>query len=349
MDFSRDQLSELHTRSSLLGTVLVACDLLGYAVTFTAITWTSSWIAQLILAAFAAGFLGRLFMLGHDACHQSLTPSRTLNRVLGSVALLATLHPFSLWDYGHNRVHHRYTNQRGLDYVWEPLGPDEYARLSAFGRWSYRFYRTPIGHLFYYGVEIWWRRMFFPRPGMVGGYRPSYYWDLIPVGVWAVLGPVLLVALGFWWHGPQTSGEIVRALAFGWVLPLFIFNASMSSVIYLHHTHPRVVWVSGEAPAADAQLKGAVHVVMPGAVQRTLHHIMEHTAHHARPGIPLYRLADGQAVLEQRHPDDVIVERWSLRFHLDTLRRCKLFDLKSQSWVGYSDATALEPAARRSA
>src|SRR5476651_1733943 len=142
MDFTKDELHALHSRSAALGTAMLACDIVGYLVSIAFIAYERSWIAQLLFAAPATIFVGRLFMLGHDACHQSLTPNRRLNRSLGTMALLTSLHPYSLWDLGHNRIHHRFTNQRGLDYVWEPLDPEEYARLPALARGRYRFFRT---------------------------------------------------------------------------------------------------------------------------------------------------------------------------------------------------------------
>jgi omega-6 fatty acid desaturase (delta-12 desaturase) len=337
-DFTKTQLRVLHTRSVALGTTLLACDVFGYVLSVAAVAYTRSWAGQALFAGCATIFVGRLFMLGHDGCHQSLTPSRPLNRCLGTVALLSSLHPYSLWDLGHNRIHHRYTNQRGLDYVWEPLEPGEYARLSAFARWRYRFFRTPVGHLAYYGVEIWWRKMFFPRPGEIGGYRREYVWDHVLVGAWAVLGPVLLIALRRHWAGPAaTWSDLAATCAWGWIVPIAGFYVAMSAVIYLHHTHPTVVWTRSEAPAPDAQMTGAVHVILPAILERTLHHIMDHPAHHARPGIPLYHLPQGQALLEHRH-ESVKVQRWSLRFHLDTLRQCKLFDLRQRCWVAFDAA-----------
>ncbi len=336
MDFTKDELHVLHTRSSALGTAMLVCDIVGYLVSIVFVAYEHSWIAQLLFASAATIFVGRLFMLGHDACHQSLTPNRRLNRGLGTLALVTSLHPYSLWDLGHNRIHHRFTNQRGLDYVWEPLDPAEYARLSVFGRWRYRFYRTPIGHLAYYGAEIWWRKMFFPRPSEIGGYRREYVWDHALVTMWALLIPALLIALRVHWFGHDVSWmNLALTLVLGWIAPIAGFHLSMASVIYLHHTHPSVVWTRDEAIAPDAQITGSVHVVLPGFLERTLHHIMEHPAHHARPGIPLYRLSDGQAILEERHAESVIVQRWTLAFHLDTLKRCKLFDLSARRWVGF--------------
>lgn len=333
VDFTREELQDLHARSSVVGIALVACDIAGYLTCVIFIAHARSWLPQVLFAAFASIFVSRLFVLGHDACHQSLTPNRLLNRWLGTVAFMPSLHQYSLWDLGHNRIHHRFTNRRGLDYVWEPLDPAEYAALPAWQRWRYRFYRTPVGHLAYYGIEIWWRKMFVPRPHEIGGYCRTYALDVIPVSLAAVLCPALIVALRLHWFGATWAG-MAPALLLGWIVPIIGFNIAMSAVIYLHHTHPGVRWTTGGPPPEREQLTGAVHVVLPGFLERTMHHIMDHTAHHARPGIPSYHLADGQTVLEKRL-GDVIVEPWTPRFHLDTLRRCKLFDLRRGCWVAF--------------
>jgi omega-6 fatty acid desaturase (delta-12 desaturase) len=339
-DFTKQQLGVLHTRSAALGTSLFLCDMLGYLGCIALVARAGPLAIQALFAALATIFVGRLFILGHDACHQSLTPRRTLNRCLGTTALMSSLHPYSLWDLGHNRIHHRYTNQRGLDYVWEPLDPEEYRRLTPLARWRYRAFRTPVGHLAYYGMEIWWRKMFFPRPSEIGGYRRSYVWDHVLVTLWALAVPAALIALRVHWFGPAVKWtDLVATVVLGWLVPIAGFYASMSTIIYLHHTHPSVVWTKPEDVPEDAQLAGAVHVVLPAVLERTLHQIMDHPAHHVRPGIPMYRLSGGEALLEQRH-EKVIVEPWSLAFHLDTLRRCKLFDLETRTWVSFDGAAS---------
>jgi omega-6 fatty acid desaturase (delta-12 desaturase) len=45
-----------------------------------------------VIFGLLAGFVtGRIFILGHDACHQSFTPNRELNKVLGRIAFLPPL------------------------------------------------------------------------------------------------------------------------------------------------------------------------------------------------------------------------------------------------------------------
>ena len=82
-------------------------------------------LLKIILGVVAGFVTGRIFILGHDACHQSFTPNRELNKVLGRIAFLPSLTPYSLWDVGHNVVHHGQTNLKGFDFVWSPSSKAE--------------------------------------------------------------------------------------------------------------------------------------------------------------------------------------------------------------------------------
>ncbi len=61
--------------------------------------------------------IGMLFIVGHDAGHNSFTRNRLVNQIVGRIAFLPSAHAFSLWDLSHNRTHHRYNNIAGIDYV----------------------------------------------------------------------------------------------------------------------------------------------------------------------------------------------------------------------------------------
>ena len=120
------------------------------------------------------------------------------------------------------------------------------------------------------------------------------------------------------------------------MVPFLIFNLLMSSVVYLHHMHPQVGWVPAQESVDERQMQieSSVHVVFPYYTNLVFHRIMEHPAHHLRPGIPLYHLSEGQALLESSHPE-IIVHKWSPRSHYETLIRCKLFCLERRRWTDY--------------
>lgn len=158
----RAMLRRFRTKSDAFATWIFAVDALVYlAATAAAIRFHASpWGAA--AGALAGLGIAMLFVVGHDACHGSFTSRRRWNAVIGRLAFVPSLTPFSAWDIGHNRTHHVYTNLKSKDYVWAPLSKAEYDDFSWRRRLLERAYRTPPGVGLYYAVEIWWKRLFFP-------------------------------------------------------------------------------------------------------------------------------------------------------------------------------------------
>jgi len=337
----RRWLLPLSTRTTGYAFVLLFLD---YALLLLALSGTvllDSWALK-FLAGCAAGFvIGRLFIIGHDACHQSLTPHRGLNKVLGRIAFLPSITPYSLWDVGHNVVHHGYTNLKGFDFVWAPLTRDEYEALSPFGRFLDRIYRSGWAPGLYYMIEIWWLRMFFPSKTYMGTRRASFLWDNVLVSAFAVVWTAALV-----WAAGAAGQPLVPVLVFGLAVPFFFWCSMIGFVVYVHHTHPRVSWYEDRAAWTRAQpyISTTVHLTFPFRIGAVLHHIMEHTAHHLDMSIPLYRLKNAQKMLEDMLPDRIVIQRFSWRWYFDTASRCKLYDFTRRCWTAYSGHATSEPA-----
>ena len=180
--------------------------------------------------------------------------------------------------------------------------------------------------------------MFFPRSREIGGYKGVYVLDHLALSVWLVLWPGAIMAIT-WLASGRTSGfeELGLSVLICCVLPFLVFNLLFSSVIYLHHMHPKVGWIPAEEPVDQSRLQmlsSVPCVVFPYYTNLVFHRIMEHPAHHLRPGIPLYNLDNGQTLLESTFPE-IIVHKWSPRSHADVLARCKLFDLERRCWVDF--------------
>ncbi|MEN9617848.1 MAG: hypothetical protein RL406_85, partial [Pseudomonadota bacterium] len=170
----REWLIPLAERTTALAIVMLVVDLVLWAALMAGTVLFESWWAKL-LSGFAAGFvIGRLFIIGHDACHQSLTPHRTLNKWLGRIAFLPSLTAYSLWDIGHNVVHHGYTNLKNFDFVWAPYTPEEFAALSKWEQLKDRVYRSGWAPGLYYMIEIWWNKMVFPNEKNMPTRRPIF-------------------------------------------------------------------------------------------------------------------------------------------------------------------------------
>lgn len=287
-----------------------------------------------VLCGLGAGFfIGRLFIIGHDACHQSLTPHRRLNQWLGRIAFLPSLTPYSLWEVGHNVVHHGYTNLKGFDFVWAPYTAEEFAALTPAQRVLDRIYRSGWAPGLYYLLEVWWKRMFFPSRRHMPTRRRVFLLDNLLVSAFALawLGVLSLLA--------DATGQGLPALLLtGFVLPFLFWTAMIGFVVYVHHTHPQVHWHAERGAWSRSQpfVSTTVHLEFPLGLGAAMHHIMEHTAHHVDMTIPLYRLKRAQLLLEDMLPERIVVQRFSWRWYFDTARRCKLYDFARGCWTDYA-------------
>jgi omega-6 fatty acid desaturase (delta-12 desaturase) len=322
--YLRKVLRPFRAKADVFAVSLFIADCVMYAVC-TAAAAAHPWLLVRIVAGTCSGvLLAVLFVLGHDACHGSFTSQRRLNAIIGRIAFLPTLTPFSTWELSHNLTHHVYTNLKPRDYVWTPLTKGEYDALPARRKRLERIYRHPLGLALYYPVEIWWKRLIFPLPRYVQPLKAIYTADsLLCVGIF------LLVLVVIARHG-------FLAVLFAMVWPFAIWIWLMSWALLAQHTHPDVPWFDDEREwrAAQAQTLVTVHVVAPGPLNFILHRIMEHTAHHLDVTVPLYHLASAQAELE-RQSADVVVQRWTPHSFMEHLRACKLYDYARQQWLDF--------------
>lgn len=329
------QQSLLFARQSTWLALAIAAAELAAVVAFTALAVSPLPLPLNLTAAIAAGLLiGTLFTVGHDACHQSLTRHRTLNDWIGRIVFIPSAHARSLWILGHNRIHHGYTNLRGRDYVWEPMSPDGYRQASPLRRALYRLYRSRVGALPYYLLEMWWKKNFLPiAPEARRDWRKHLFDSAFVVVAWLCFG----AAIG--WLGSVLAPDrpLWETLLNGWIVPFLVFNWTIGWIIYLHHTHPQVPWWddAGEWKASRPQIVATLHVRLPQPLHAISNSIMDHNAHHATPHIPLYRLARAQASLRQRLAA-IRYYRLTPLVYLRIVDTCKLYDSTTRRWCDFA-------------
>ncbi|MFL6700552.1 MAG: fatty acid desaturase, partial [Vitreoscilla sp.] len=261
-----------------------------------------------------------------------LTRHRRLNRWVGRLVFLPSLTPYSLWEVGHNVVHHGYTNLRGFDFVWQPRSLEEFRALPLGRQWLERIYRSGWAPWLYYLVEIWWARLLFPNRRYMPTRRAVFVGDSLLVSAFGaawIAGLVLAArATG------QSAGWLVAA---GFVVPFVCWNALIGFVVYVHHTHPGVDWYEDKASWAAAQpfVSTTVHLTFRWRIGALLHHIMEHTAHHVDMSVPLYRLREAQALLERKLEGHIVIQPFTWRWYVQTARRCKLYDFAAGRWTDF--------------
>ena len=328
----RSWLVPLSEKTTLRGIALLAIDSAIWLALIAGTVLVENSLLKILLGLVAGFWIGRLFILGHDACHQSYTPHRELNKVLGRIAFLTSLTPYSLWEVGHNVVHHGQTNLKGFDFVWAPLSLEEFRALPPWRKTLERIYRSGWGPALYYMIEMWWTKMFFPNKKSMPSTRKVFLWDNLLVSAFGIIWIASLV-----WAALATDQSIAMALLCGFVLPFLFWNAMIGFVIYVHHTHTSVSWYDNKSEWLRAQpfVSTTVHLTFKYHLGALMHHIMEHTAHHVDMGVPLYRLQKAQARLEELLPGRIIVQAFSWDWYFKTASLCQLYDFKNKCWLDF--------------
>jgi omega-6 fatty acid desaturase (delta-12 desaturase) len=330
----RNHLTDDHRRRTmLLGSYAFLRATTGWALLLAAVI-LAPWWAKIPLAVVNGIVISTLFLVGHDAAHGSLFPRRWMNRWAGRISLLPSLHPYSAWVHSHNRLHHAFTNIKEKDPGFPPLSPAEYASLSRFGRWLHRRKRTWYGIGLFYFLDMWVKWEVFPTRERIPKNPRAYQKDRALVFAFAA---VWITCLG--WYGWESGDGTLEMILVGFVLPQMVWNWLIGFVILQQHTNPRVAWYSDlDFPSPtyfDGQVRATPHVGLAPAMRVVIRHIMEHTAHHADPMVPHYRLASAQTALEKAYPHEILRESWSLRRFLKMFRICRLYDYAEHRWCDY--------------
>jgi omega-6 fatty acid desaturase (delta-12 desaturase) len=327
-------------RSVAMPVVWFVLDWLVLVASIVSLLFVEAFWVKVFASLVAALWIARLFVIGHDACHGSYTPYKTLNKWIGRIAFLPSLTPYSLWELGHNLAHHGFTNLKGRDYVWTPFSPMEFEKLSWRRRTLERVYRSGVGQGVYYMIEMWWKKLYFPARKHVNTKRLSHTFDSLLVTIFGVLWVGGLVVWGLYSHR-----SIWSLLIFGFGVPFFIWNCLMGFVIYVQHTHPRVAWYErrDEWSANAGYATTTVHVKLIRPLDGLIHYILEHGAHHVNMGVPLYRLKEAQARLTSTLDERLNSEVFTWRYYWNTVRRCKLYDFATHVWTDFDGRITSQP------
>jgi omega-6 fatty acid desaturase (delta-12 desaturase) len=302
---------------------------------FCAVIATNLW-AKLGFGVAAGVLTATLGIIGHDCAHRGGTRYQWLNRIIATIGFLPALHPLSRWAHHHNQVHHRFTTQIGVDNAFSPMTVEQYRTASALRRAYYRYQRSLLGHATYYLIDIWLLQIFFPSKAECATLRRRDVTDFVLVYIWLA---ALLAALTLAAHGllhQSWLAAFANAALFGFLIPFLLWNLYISFVTVVQHTGPDVHWSlpTGRPSTPQQKMRGTVHIVFWEAFDLLFHRLMQHTAHHLNPIIPMYSLKAAQAGLEQMR-GDVIVVHWTPAYHWRLMRTCKLYDTVADGWHGF--------------
>jgi omega-6 fatty acid desaturase (delta-12 desaturase) len=322
--------AKCHVRSNRIAAWYVGRTVVCYLVAIAGLLLSNAWWLILVWSLLASACVSGMFVLAHDAAHQALFSSSRANSLAGHLLMLPQLHVFSGWVLGHNRLHHRHTLRRNVDFVWHPLTPEEYLALS---RW------LRLRHRLEWSV-IWWTHMMRQNPP--ARHHEQVRRDRRFVVITAVLATCSALACGAATTGSMLDAVLIPVKLF--VVPWIVFSLLMGWAVYIHHIGPDIAWRTGSVHDNNVTVDTTTILRAPWPLDLIWFNIFLHVPHHLDPRLPCYRLRDAVAELLEQFPGVVIARRMRFRDYWSATRACKLYDFERGQWLRYRDLRALDAA-----
>lgn len=334
----RELIRELNvyaTPQTFRGLSLFAIDIALYALALAGVLFFAPLWAKLGCGVFAGAALARMFSLAHNAAHESIVENPTLNRVLAVILFMPFFYNYVLWVYEHHVLHHPCPNDTKPD-AYRPYSKTEFDALPRWRRLLERFYRAPtfVGWGVYYLLQRHWSTKLIPPAYVPTALRRAAWWNAALLFAYGTALLSLLIA------APRYAVDLTstEAMLIGFVLPLFVFEIHDGFALYVQHTDPRIAWFGD---SVDRNGEGrpellSVHLRVPRLMGAFYHDTFAHPVHHLHPKIPCYRVFEAQTKLDERLGRAAVVSPFSIRWLLDTMRRCKLYDWEKKQWLDFS-------------
>jgi omega-6 fatty acid desaturase (delta-12 desaturase) len=281
------------------------------------------YVLVLPLAILGAGFLMRLFVLFHDACHGSLFETKWANTVAGYALGILAFTPYHAWRAEHLRHHTTVADldRRGVGDVWT-MTVDEWRSASRLERALYRVYRHPVGTFLVGPVLnfVVFQRFMTPPGGRMATLS-------VHVTTLALVAIALVAS-----RAVGLDAYIAVQLPILWIA-----SVVGTWLFYIQHQFPGVYWARhGQWDPVRASLEGASYYALPPVLDWFSGSIGFHHVHHLSPRIPNYRL---QACHRQT-PALQRVTPLSLRDSLPCMW-LDLWDEEEGKLVSFGDARAM--------
>lgn len=283
-----------------------------------------SYLLTLALAAVAAGFMVRIFIILHDCGHGSYFKSQRANEIVGSLSGVFALTPFFSWRHNH-ALHHATAGDLDRRATWDvPMTytVKEYLQLPWWKKLFYRIYRHP---LVLFGIAPTILFIFAQRiPVPSAGQREK----------WSVHFTNLALLAAFLVLGYNIGFVTVLAIQ----LPITLIGATIGVwLFYIQHQFEDTYWEhTDQWNFAESALQGSSYYRLPRLLQWLTGNIGLHHIHHLSVRIPNY-------ALQACHDDNPQFQQVSTISLLGSLKcvSLRLWDEETQKLVGFAHLQSL--------
>lgn len=235
------------------------------------------YLVTLAIAVVPAALFVRIFIIFHDCTHGSFLHSPRWNTRVGYFCGILTFTAFYDWRRSH--AGHHITvgdlDRRGIGDI-TTMTVAEYLAAPALNRLAYRLYRSPaimfcLGPAYYFLVRNRWPSK--------GANKHDVHSVIATDAAILSIGVAASLVVGFETYVLVQLPVLIMAATFG----VWLF--------YIQHQFEGVYWARHkEWDPWTAAIQGASYYKLPKVLQWLSGNIGFHHVHHARPGIPNYRL-----------------------------------------------------------
>lgn len=256
-----------------------------------------SWlIAPLVLISAFCGV--RLYVLQHDAGHNSLFSTARCNLIAGHGLSIFTLTPFTVMQHNHN-AHHAHLGDLDARATTEifTMTLREWEVAPPATRLWYRLYRNPfilvpLGGVFTYVIAYRW---------------PKNTLKIAPYQVLAHNGAIAAWLILLW-----VAGDASALIIYG--STVFVASCIGVVLVYLQHNFEDTWWDrKPDLNPAQAALQGSSALQLGAWFDLAVANITYHNIHHFNANVPSYRLRACHRALSARYEIQTIGWTGALR------------------------------------
>jgi omega-6 fatty acid desaturase (delta-12 desaturase) len=239
------------------------------------------------LSVFTIPLLGLLdiktFMIFHDCGHNSYTPNKTFNYIIGLLVSGFVSHPF-FWNYNHNTHHNVNGNiENEFKYKFNETifhTMEQYKSFSNIKKCLYKIFKTP---LFFFTIPIY-LKILISHQMKIFLYKP---YDCKTHRMYLVIEQVISTSMFIMILYMCNLYDIL----FHFLMSVCIGSTITILIVHNEHTYnPSYVVGNNVWTYKDSGLLGSSFILIPRMLKYFFHGIEYHHIHHMNAKIPGYNL-----------------------------------------------------------
>jgi omega-6 fatty acid desaturase (delta-12 desaturase) len=301
----------------------------------TALMYTESQlITWCVIVPLFAVINVKSFILLHDCVHDSYTPSKRLNAIIGNITSILTTATSINWGLDH-RTHHKTSGNISNSYnypfnetVWVTY--DKYRKMGRMSRWLAHILFHPLvfftlAPILYFGIQ---QRFIYVYKKLKHGPKIQYTMSRILTNY--AISHVGTIAYLYMIYRAGHLVPFAVSIFMGYIIGFLLF--------FNQHTFNPVYIVDNEDfNVVDAGLLGSSFIQIPRPLKWFFGGIEYHHLHHMNSRIPSYELQNYHEKVFVNHPMYNKIIRLSMRDCYDNLW-LQVYDSDDRKFITMTDA-----------